>query len=885
MRDALFSWIEKSRASITRRVFAFIFITLLVPLTAVGANAPTVFEITGSTNRGTVYGGTGGTNLVRIAQRYAPPIDQTICTVFHKVRQTPPRGDGVVMRITHGGSNPDAGALIARVEVLSVPGDFVGTEVAFVLSECLTLSSGSSYWFIFEPRVYQTFGGTHSFYASGDQYPYTSYWKYDGFAAVGGGGWKEDTSREWSLRLVGPEPPPKKQPVIIVPGILGSRLNRVSDGEEVWPNFGKMLIPFKKDIHLNDLILQEDGSEILSIPLSVSGILESVSGNSVYGDLTKSFSDLGYATGTELFTVPYDWRLGVASSTFRLEEAVSSALHESPTGKVSIVAHSMGGLLVKEYLRGVTSTSFIDKLVLLGVPELGSPKAFKALTYGDNFGFGFGPVDIFNIERSKIISQNMPGVYELLPSREYFARSRPYIYDATGDAVSVPDYDSSSAFMMRDPDDQRNQFLLGRSDQTHSVLDGAGFNVATSSLYRIAGCQNPKTIGMIRVYPDAEFDIDPIDGDGTVPLASATASEVGHAYYALHSQTRIDHMGLAGDERVLAVVRDIITGASPSLTEGITQDIAACGFANPVAPNQTTLAFSTHSPVLLHLYDDQNRHTGPTVDGDIELGIPGSSYEVIGDNSFAWAPGGITYRIVIEATNSGEFNLKVKTMGGVSLLSQTAYIAVPLASGATSASLSVDVGGSVSALALDADGDGANEAELNPTSILSGERAYDAEPPEISFGSLLDGARFAHADSLVLSISATDSASGVATTSVELDGTRIAPETIIDLFDLSIGEHQIVASATDGVGNVRRVTRAFFVFSNKESVERDILRMDGLGWLSDGIQEELVTRTRSLASENVEVFLNDLASYRDRCYITPQAYEVLKNNIESLNYE
>lgn len=636
---------------------------------------------------------------------------------------------------------------------------------------------------------------------------------------------------------------------------------------------------------MNELILDHFGQETIISRMDPSVLLDSVFGQSVYGNLTKSFSDLGYASGTELFTVPYDWRLSVASSTFRLEEAVASALHESPTGKVSIVAHSMGGLLAKEYLRGVTSTSFIDKLVLLGVPELGSPKAFKALTYGDNFGFGFGPVDIFNIERSKIISQNMPGVYELLPSREYFARSRPYIYDATGDAVSVPDYDGSSAFMMRDPDDQRNQFLLGRSDQTHSVLDGAGFNVATSSLYRIAGCQNPKTIGMIRVYPDAEFDIDPIDGDGTVPLASATASEAGHAYYALHSKTRIDHMGLAGDERILGLVKSIITGASSSLAEGITQDATACGLANPVVPNETTLAFSTHSPVLLHLYDDQSRHTGPTPDGDIELGIPGSSYETIGDNSFAWVPGGVAYRVVIDATNSGRFNAKVKTMSGTTMVAQTSYIAVPLASAMTSAALAVNDLGETSMLALDSDGDSVFEGQVAPTAVLTRTQAEDIAPPEISFGGLVDGARFAHSDSLVLSIAASDALSGVATTSVELDGNPIESASIIELFNLSLGDHEIVVTAIDGVGNTRRKTQQFTVYADKESIERDILKMNGMGWLSAGVSDELVSRIRTLTSEGATVLLNDLASYRDQCYMTREAYEVLKNNVESLTYE
>lgn len=881
MRDSLFSWLEKSRRSNTPFIVALIILALYVPFKTVGAVAPTVFEITNANKRGPVYGGTGGTNLLRIAQRYIPPENQVVCSVSHAVRQDVGRGGGIVFKVVQGGGNPDVGTVVARVEVLTIPASFAGSEVAFVLPECVTLSSGLVYWFMFEPRVYQTFGGSHSFYAVENQHAHTSYWQYEGFAAVGGAAWREYTGREWSLRLFGPEPPLRKVPVVIVPGILGSKLNRVSDGEEVWPNGPKMSTPFLKDTYLNELILDIFGEATTISKMVAPTILDSAFGKNVYGGLLQTFVDAGYASGTELFIAPYDWRLSVASSSERLAEVVARARAESPNGKVSIVAHSMGGVVTKQFLQS-TTTDFIDKLVLAGVPQLGSPKAFKALTYGDNFGFALGPIDVFNVERSKIISQNMPGVYELLPSRAYVDGGRSYLYDATREEKKLLDFEGARDFMLRDPDDSRNAHLFDKADAIHSALDHAGFGIATSSLYTVVGCQNPATIGVMRVYPDDEFDIASIDGDGTVPLASATYGTLGTTYYVLHGKTRIDHMGLVGDTRTLTLIRDIISGVTSTPADGITTDVERCQVSPSVAANETTLAFSTHSPVLLHIYDDQGRHVGPTPEGNIELGIPGSSYEIIKDNSFAWVPGGGIYRVSIDATNAGAFTVKIKEMQGPTVARQTAFIEVPLESDATTASLHVSSDGQVSNLLLDENGDGIEESSFAPNAVLTGAQAEDRDPPLITFENIEEGTEFIHSALFSPRVSVIDGLSGVATSSAELDGRLITEGAVFDLFDFSFGNHVLVVTAQDNVGNAATAMRTIKVVATKESFKSDVQRMRGLEWIHESLVSGILEEIDQLTAEGVSEFLLRIEDYRQRCYLNERAYEMIKNNLSKI---
>lgn len=873
----LFSIFEKSIKDARALFFCLVMSFLLIVPKTVGATAPTVFEISGATTMGRVYGGTSGTVGVKIAQKYVPEKDEVICNVYHKVAQTS-SGGGVVMRITKGGSVPEFVLPFVSVHVAEIPMDFLAKYVKFPLSECITLSSGSTYWFSFEPKNLVTFGSTYSFYSNVDQFPNSSHWQYNGFAFTGGAGWRENTGREWSLKLEGPEPPPKKQPVIIVPGILGSKLNRASDGEEVWPNTGNLFFQ-KTDVFLNELIGDEKGVSIVDI--YAPKILDSAFSKNIYGDLVGTFLDAGYASGTELFTVPYDWRLRIASSTEKLDSVVKKAIAESPTGKVSIIAHSMGGLLVKEYLRQSSSTDFVDKLILAGVPELGSPKAFKALTYGDNFGFGFWAIDIFNSDRSKIISQNMPGVYELLPSRKYFDKGGwPYIYDSSDDRFRMPDFAGSFEFMLKDPDDSRNQLLLSSADEFHSVLDDAGFNAPKDSIYRFAGCQNPKTLGVLKIKPDNEFDVTPIDGDGTVPLVSATHSSAGHEYYALYSKTGINHMSLVGDDRTLGIIKGIVTNASTTLPEGISQNISDCGFIEPNAPNETTIAFSTHSPVFLHIYDNLGRHTGPDAEGIIELGIPGSSYEVIGDNSFAWAPGGGEYKIVIDAYNSGNFDLKIKKMNGVSVVNQSTYLNVPLQDEKTEASIDVGPQGEISSLSLDENGDGVVDSTIGATAFLEGDAAVDADAPLIAFGNMNEGAHYLHSDYLSPAVSISDSSSGIADKVFELDGKLIEDESAIDLFQFKVGEHVLVVTAVDKAGNSATASRNFVLEASKNSIKADINRMMSLGWITKDFDTVLAAKVDELSADTKGSFLLDLSGYKSKCYITSQAYEVLKNNIE-----
>lgn len=571
--------------------------------------------------------------------------------------------------------------------------------------------------------------------------------------------------------------PDQRVPVIIVPGIMGTRLNRVSDGEEVWPDILKMsnlLTP--SDSYLDELKLDTSGHEISGQDMNPSAVIEEVGPKDYFGPLLDELINVGYVASSTLFTFPYDWRLDVRDEVGRLDNLVNQVRAVSPNGKVNVIAHSLGSLLLKEYLRQATSTSFLEKVILVGAPQLGAPKAFKALNYGDNMGFEVGPVDILNPERVKIISQNMPGIYELLPSRRYVAINGGYVEDFRGVGPKRPlTYNETTAFM-QSTNASSNLALASSSDQFHGNLDEISFSAP--HVYNIVGCQNSETIGKLRVYDGGDVDITTVDGDGTVPLVSAMNLISGYQNYFVRGDlTGANHRGLVSDGEPVALIRNIIEGTS-ILPFGVSTSTAFCFPPPEEFVNETTIAVSTHSPVALHVYDSQGRHTGPLSNGDLELGIPSSTYMRISENNFAFVPANNIYRFVADGLDSGFFNLKVKGYRGSNLSQIITYLNVPLSSASTTGQVQFTSIQSPPNLELDNDGDGIFEVAVSPSAVLNSISSADVAPPIttiIPTGTFISEGWYV--TPVQISFTSTDDLSGTFKTYYSLDGTTFTPYT------------------------------------------------------------------------------------------------------------
>ncbi len=582
------------------------------------------------------------------------------------------------------------------------------------------------------------------------------------------------------------------EPVVVVPGIMGSVLRRASDGAEVWPNVQAMAVSFSDD-YLDDLALDPNliPSDILreaSGSLNIAPFINIDFGKTFYGTLINALEQDGYEEGKNLFVAPYDWRLDVGAATNALASKIAAAVAVSPNGKIDIIAHSMGGLLVKKYLAGATDTSFLDALILAGVPQLGAPKAFKILQYGDNLGINFGPFDVLNPDEIKKVAQSMASVYELLPSRKYIEVSGGYVQDFRNGASEVLGYDETQPFFT-------NTTLTGAADLFHQGLDAQA--VHASRVYNIVGCLNPTVTGF-DLYDNGGVDIERGNGDGTVPVTSAMNLTEGFSdYFVLGDETGIDHMGLVSDARTLTLVRDILDGASTTtLPSGISTSLADC-MTPGASPAETMVDFSVHGSAALNVYDAAGRHTGPLPTGDIELGIPGSQYEKIGDNTFVLVSATSTYKVLVQgtvsSTASSTATIKVKEYKGSTKSKQVNYPSVSLVSASATAELDFTGPGNDTGLTIDENGDGTSDTTSQP--II----ADDVVPSDIILPVI--PAIVVQYSTTTIVFSASDSSSGIATVTAMLNGMAVTNgETVT--FD-HLGVNVFVITAIDRAGNQR----------------------------------------------------------------------------------
>ncbi|MDZ4853759.1 MAG: hypothetical protein SGJ26_02675 [Nitrospirota bacterium] len=190
--------------------------------------------------------------------------------------------------------------------------------------------------------------------------------------------------------------------VIVVAGYYGTKLSRVDNGELLWVTatqaFGgaQSLIMPLPDLALDGVALRPSGilDEVRVVPWLYSF--------EVYRPL---LAELGRLHGGHVSIEPlnYDWRLDLMDAV-RLLSAEIRRLKSQGITHISLVAHSMGGLIVSYYLRygdqeleraveTWEGTAHVEKVVMAGVPFLGSMWSFRNMQYGRLIGLNNSLLD------------------------------------------------------------------------------------------------------------------------------------------------------------------------------------------------------------------------------------------------------------------------------------------------------------------------------------------------------------------------------------------------------------------------------------------------------------------------------------------------------------
>ncbi|MBU4264284.1 MAG: right-handed parallel beta-helix repeat-containing protein [Proteobacteria bacterium] len=147
-------------------------------------------------------------------------------------------------------------------------------------------------------------------------------------------------------------------PVILIPGILGS-------SSQKWSPYPKLSYE-KPDrtLHIHD-------------PRHPVFAWQKVVG---FYELKEDLEALGY----KVFECPWDWRLDAEDARDEyFKPVLADALSESTTGKVHVISHSTGGLIVRSHIQSIEYDNEIDKFAMVGTPNLGSSNPYYIWEGGD----------------------------------------------------------------------------------------------------------------------------------------------------------------------------------------------------------------------------------------------------------------------------------------------------------------------------------------------------------------------------------------------------------------------------------------------------------------------------------------------------------------------
>ena len=502
---------------------------------------------------------------------------------------------------------------------------------------------------------------------------------------------------------------------------------------------------------------------------------------SVYGSFMR-FMDSLVSTGKigEWRSFGYDWRKPISDVVYSIEKkatmteslvsVVEDLASRSRTGKVTIIAHSNGGLVAK-YLVKVLSDSgkvdLVDGVISVAVPYLGTPEAISALLYGDHQSIAYGL--ILNSEVAKQLGQNMSSAYSLLPSREYFSHTLdPLITFADG--KSVNSHEGLSDFISG----ASNGFLASAGDAIQSVLTNFSWP-ANVYRYSLVGwnVDTPKSL----VYINKEkcfrflwlnfscstvltrYEKTTIMGDGTVVVPSAAYSgltadgasptkvvSIDLASSSAAENKSFDHVNILESSTTQAVIGAILTadhsingGSLPGGGSTIGGSVLPGG-TSLGEPNYNTepvhLVVSVDAAASLDVHDSSGNHTGlimppagvtDYVVAAYEEKVPGSHFSVSTDDSNGSGSDsnadGITntsislpnnnqqYSVTVNGGGFGSFTLNLDKVQGTTTLGHIEFADIPMTPSSTATTIievapNEPIASSTSPMSVDIDGDG-----------------------------------------------------------------------------------------------------------------------------------------------------------------------------------
>ncbi len=428
-------------------------------------------------------------------------------------------------------------------------------------------------------------------------------WPFLAGIALGALGWAALGHRRRTLdrRIVRALPRGRTAPaVVFVPGLLGSQLLR-PDGSVAWLNLGNTL--GHHDLTLPRRLPFATARDELApgFLIGTDTALPRAFGFTEYDDFLGLLDSAGYEPGVgpglRYAVYSYDWRRDLVEAArglaLRLEGLAQAA--DDERARFHLVGHSMGGLVVRHYLRYGGADAGPDtpvtwagarraaSVLLTATPSGGSIAALRAILAGERVGLS-------NTTLAASVVSRMPSIYQLLPPQAARPLLDPSARPLDQDLLDVQTWQRFGwgpyAPKTTDASDEARAFLeaalararafhagLAREPERHSPVPvhAIGGDCLPTLARAVAGegrsGSAPRFEARTRDEQDALYDA----GDGRVTRASALAAhlaegdpeaggipELSDAYFG-----SADHHGLYADPAFQSLLLRLLLRTAP----------------------------------------------------------------------------------------------------------------------------------------------------------------------------------------------------------------------------------------------------------------------------------------------------------------------------------
>jgi pimeloyl-ACP methyl ester carboxylesterase len=338
--------------------------------------------------------------------------------------------------------------------------------------------------------------------------------------------------------------------IVLLPGLMGSTLIDAGDFRQLlWVN----PLAYARG-HLNRLDLDSSGKQAAQRGVSVEArdLLWIVYAKMLL-QLQKTYA---------VTTFPYDWRMATWDTALLLKEFIDKRLANSQFNKVTLVGHSLGGLLAMDYLIGEQTRAHAEKVVqrvvALGAPFKGALLPVTYLARGAQDDVKLKLIEGMNAGNKPLqMLRTFPSMYQILPAPND-------LYPGWG---PVPDEDIWQAETWSHQGVPINLDHLKRSFQHHQQFAEADpqipvFSVVGALYTTPVGLDGDLIRGVLKRVVEG-----PESGDGTVAIASATFRD-RPAYY-VHEV----HSELVIEKTVIEGIGEWVEGGEPTSLVKRVQDV------------------------------------------------------------------------------------------------------------------------------------------------------------------------------------------------------------------------------------------------------------------------------------------------------------------------